>query len=157
MPYLFVVASTFVACALLIIAIYWLFVVRPEGQAAAALRRRLEGKAVERPASTNDLTKKDTPFSAFNALDSLLAHSGRFGDPLKRVVEHSGLKMSVGVVLLACGFCATVAIASAAIATGSLAVAFLLALVAGSLPYFVVKQVADRRLKRMEEQLPQAV
>jgi tight adherence protein B len=157
MPALVIVLVTFVACAAIILGIYWLFVVRPEGHAAAALRRRLEGKPVERPNAANDLTKKDAPFSALKALDAALERSGRLSEPVKRVVTDSGLKVSVGALLLACGFVATMTLAMVSAATGSVPIALVLAAAVGSLPYLLVKQAAKRRLKQMEAQLPQAV
>jgi tight adherence protein B len=151
-----IVAFTFVLCASIVLGVYWTFVVRPEGAAARALRRRLTATPEDRPART-DLTKRDTPFSALKVLDAVLVRSGRLIDPLKRSVADSGLHLTIGVVLLACGFLATVTFSALEIVTSSFGLSALAALMAGSLPYMGLRLAVTRRLAKFEEQLPQAV
>src|SRR5712671_3421648 len=151
-----IIGSTFVSCAAIILGIYWMFVVRPEDSATRALRRRLTPVLGDRPAHT-DLTKKDAPFSALKVLDAALVRSGRLLDPLKRSVANSGLPLTIGVVLLGCGFIASAMFAALYFLTSSLGQSGLLALIAGSIPYLWVRWAAARRLRKLEEQLPQAV
>jgi tight adherence protein B len=151
-----IVAATFVLCASIILGIYWMFVVRPEDSATRALRRRLTPVAEDRPAHT-DLTKKDAPLSALKVLDAALVRSGRLLDPVKRSLANSGLPLTIGVVLLGCGFIASAMFAALYFLTSSLGQSALLALIAGSIPYLWVRWVAARRLRKLEEQLPQAV
>jgi tight adherence protein B len=151
-----IVASTFVLCAGIILGIYWTFVVRPEDSATRALRRRLAGAPEERPVQT-DLTKKEAPLSALKVLDAALARSGRLLAPVQQSLANSGLPLTIGVVLLACGFLASVTFAAVNILTSSFVLSAFLALAAGSLPYLAVGWVAARRLRKLEEQLPQAV
>jgi len=143
-------------CAGIILGVYWTFLIRPEDKAARALRRRLTPAAADRPART-DLTKKDSPLSALKAFDAALNRSGRLFDPVKRSVADSGLPVTVGVVLLASGFLATVTFAALSIPTSSYGLSALAALVAALLPYFWVRRAAARRLRKFEEQLPEAV
>jgi tight adherence protein B len=151
-----IVASTFVLCAGIVLGIYWAFVVRPEDSAARALRRRLVGAPEERQVRT-DLTKKEAPLSALKLLDAALMRSGHLLDPVKRSLANSGLPWTIGVVLLSCGFLASLALAALNILTVSVGLSALVALVAGSLPYLWVRWRAARRLSKLEEQLPQAV
>ena len=102
-----IVALTFVLCAVIILGVYWTFVVRPEDAAARALRRRLTPTVDKGPVET-DLTKKDSPLSALKVLDVALVHSGHLLDPIKQSVANSGLPVTIGVVLLSCGFVAMV-------------------------------------------------
>ena len=152
-----IVALTFILCAAIILGMYWMFIVRPEDSAARALRRRLTSSAPEdRPAQT-DLTKKGAPSSALKAFDAVLIRSGTLLDPVKRSVAESGLRVTVGVVLLACGFIASVTFATLDLLTSSFGLSAVVALVLASLPYVAVRWVAARRLRKFEEQLPQAV
>jgi len=151
-----IVAFTFVLSASIILGIYWTFVVRPEDSAARALRRRLTGAPEDRPVHT-DLTKKNAPLSALKVLDAALVRSGRLLDPVKRSLANSGLPLTIGVVLLACGFLATVTFSALEILNSSFGVSALAALIAGSLPYMGVRWAAAKRLREFEEQLPQAV
>ena len=152
-----IVALTFVLCAVIILGVYWGFVVRPESSAARALRRRLTPTIIEDRPATTDLTKKDAPLSALKVFDAALVGSGRLLDPLKQTVANSGLPVTVGVVLLACGFVATVTFAVLSAVASSLLVGAAVAVVLGLLPYFWVRRTAGKRLDLMEEQLPQAV
>lgn len=151
-----IVALTFVLCAVIILGVYWTFVVRPESSAARALRRRLTPTVDDRPV-TADLTKKDAPLSALKVLDVALAGSGHLLDPVKRSVALSGLPVTVGVVLLACGFAATVTFAVLSVVASSLLFSAVAAVVVGLVPYVWVRRAARKRLNLMEEQLPQAV
>src|SRR5437660_6975294 len=145
---MFIVAFTFILCAVIILGVYWMFVVRPEDGAARALRRRLTVSAPEdRPAET-DLTKKNAPLSALKALDAVLVGSGTLLDPFKRSVADSGLRVTVGVVLLACGFAASAAFATLVTLTSSFGLSALMAVVAGMLPYAAVRFAATRRLRK---------
>jgi len=150
------VAATFALCTTIILGTYWMFVVRAEGKAADAFRRRLESTSTDKSTRT-ELTKKDAPMSAVKALDAALARSGRLADPLKRTVTDSGLAVSVGVVVLACVFVATVVFLVFRVIVPVAWVAPLIALLAAPLPYSYVRFVASRRLQTIEEQLPQAV
>jgi tight adherence protein B len=151
-----IVAFTFLLCLAIVLGTYWMFVLRPEDTASRALRRRLHAVPEERPART-DLTKKETPLSALKVLDTALAHSGHLLDPLKRSLADSGLRVTISVVLLACGFLAMVTFAAVSILTSSAGLGLLFALLAGSVPYMCVRWVAAKRLRTFEEQLPQAV
>jgi tight adherence protein B len=151
-----IVAATFVLCASIILGIYWMFVVRPEDNATRALRRRLTPVLEDRPAHT-DLTKKDAPLSALKVLDAALVRSGRLLDPAKRSLANSGLPLTIGVVLLGSAFITSAMFAALYFLTSSLAQSALLALIAGSVPYLWVRRAAARRLRKLEEQLPQAV
>lgn len=151
-----IVALTFVLCAVIILGVYWTFVVRPESSAARTLRRRLTPTVDDRPA-TADLTKKDAPLSALKVLDAALAGSGHLLDPVKQSVALSGLPVTVGVVLLACGFAATVTFAVLSVVASSLLFSAAAAVVVGLVPYAWVRRAARKRLNLLEEQLPQAV
>jgi tight adherence protein B len=151
-----IVGLTFILCAGIILGIYWMFIVRPEDQAARALRRRLTPVVDDRPIRT-DLTKKDAPFSALRVFDAALARSGRLLDPVKRSLANSGLPWTMGAVLLGCGFLAIVTCSALIAMTSQPVPSAVVALFAGLLPYQWVRWAAAKRLKKFEEQLPQAV
>src|SRR3954447_16306489 len=105
-----IVGLTFVLCAAIILGVYWAFVVRLEDKATRALRRRLTPVVEDRPAH-GDLTKKDAPLSALKFFDVALSRSGRLLVPVKRSLADSGLRWTIGAVLLACGLVALVTFA----------------------------------------------
>jgi len=152
-----IVALTFALCAVIVLGGYWMFVVRPEQAASRALRRRLTPPPVAERPTHADLSKKEAPLSALKMFDDVLVRSGHLLDPLKRSVVDSALPVTIGVVLLACGFLFTTTFAVLSIVTPSLALSAGVGLVMGSIPYYWVRHTARKRLDLMEEQLPQAV
>jgi len=151
-----IAAATFALCAGIILGTYWAFVVRPENRAARALRERLNAKPAERPAR-GELTKKHVPLSALKIFDAALARLGGLIGPIRRSIAHSGLPITIGVALLACGFVGTVTFVLVRQLTSSAWFGGLAGLAAASLPYQYICLAARNRLKKMEEQLPQAV
>jgi tight adherence protein B len=151
-----IVTATFVLCASIILGIYWMFVVRPEDHADRALHRRLRADPADRPAR-DALARKDVKLSALWILDAALARSGRLTGPLKRSIANSGWHVTIGAVLLACGFLATTTFSVLYLVTSAPGLSVLAAAGAASLPYWYVRRVATKRLKKFEEQLPQAV
>ena len=149
-------AATFFLCLGIILGAYWLFVVRAEQKATGALRRRLEAKRADRPIR-NELTKKEAPLSAFKLLDAALEHSGQLAAPLKRTVANSALPVSVGVVVLCCGCAAILGFVIGRLLLPTALLAALFALLVSGAPYLYIRAVASKRLRKMEEQLPQAV
>src|SRR5258706_3569891 len=148
--------ATFVLCLTIIIGGYWVFVVRPEDGTARTLRRRLHAEPAYRPQPT-ELTRKAPPLSALKALDGLLARSGSVIQPLQRLIALSALPVTVGMVVMACGLMAMVTFLVVWFFTSLAWLALLLALAAAALPYWSVQLAARRRVRRLEEQFPQAV
>jgi tight adherence protein B len=151
-----IVTATFVLCTSIILGIYWMFVVRPEDRADRALHRRLRAGPADRP-DRGALARKDVKLSALWILDAALARSGRLTGPLKRSIANSGLRVTIGAVLLASGFLATTTFSALNFVTSASWLSVLAAAGAASLPYWYVRRVATKRLKKFEEQLPQAV
>ena len=146
----------FVGVWALFIAIYWLLVARPEQRATRALHQRLKTPAG--PAIVDlGLLKQVMPVSTVPILEQTLLRSRRLVSMAEDLVERSGLRVSVGQLLLGSVFAAVGAGALVWRLTGSL----LLALVGGATlaaaPALVVRFAAKRRLARLEEQFPEAI
>jgi tight adherence protein B len=148
--------ATFVLCITIIIGAYWVFVARPEENSARALRKRLHAEPVNRPQRTA-LTLKRPPLSALKALDSLLVRSGYVIQPIQRLIRLSGLPLTVGMVVLACGLVAMMTFLAAELASSPAWLALLLALLVAPLPFMCMQFVAKRRVRRLEELFPQAI
>lgn len=150
-----IAAVTFVLCVSLILSTYWMFVVHPEDKAAQALRRRLKGDSGA-PVRTK-LTKKAPPLSALKVLDAVLVRLGRLVEPLQRTIGLSGLPISMGVILLACGLTAMVTFMVFSLLVAAPSLGALVAVMTASFPYVYVRRAASRRVRKLEEQLPQAI
>jgi tight adherence protein B len=144
---------------LLVLAIiygaYWAFVLRPEQIAEQKVRARLKGQRND--VLRTSLLKARERLSSIGSLDTTLAKSGDALAPLSDLVSRSGLKTTVGTVILACIFVALVTIALVSRYSPYFTVAVLAGIAAGFLPVMFVKQAAARRLAVFEEQFPEAV
>jgi tight adherence protein B len=149
-------AATFVLCAAIIVGGYWLFIVRPEGVAARALRRRLQPPPADHM-QASDLKKKETPLSALKVLDTLLVRSGSLVDPLRRLITLAGLPITVGVVVMACALAGMVTFAAVTLTTSLAWLGVAIGSVVALLPYLYVRFAARKRLRQLEEQFPQAI
>src|SRR4029453_16963924 len=72
------------------------------------IRRIGRSPAGESTVKTGALEKPTQRLSNVHSLNILLARAHRFSSPLDELVTQSGLKITVGTLLLACGFMACV-------------------------------------------------
>jgi tight adherence protein B len=152
-------ALTFCAVLLLVIAVYWVFIVRTEDQSRAELRKRMGGSAGAPAAllERSTLLKQAGALSQVSLLNALLRSTGGASRRLERLIERSGLKLRVGTLLLA-----TFCLGAAGYLIGRTLTHSLwggLAAGAGSAPwlFLFVTHRAQRRLRRFEELFPEAV
>jgi tight adherence protein B len=135
---------------------YWALVLRPEQAEEAALHGRLKRAA---PAGnlTKALLKEPGRLSDVGVLDRLLARSGQVVTPLQRTLEQSGLKMTVGTLLLssactgALGFFVVYRLLNLPL------VAAFVAIVTAGVPFAYVRYVRNKRMVTFEEQFPEAI
>jgi tight adherence protein B len=148
-------AIIFLMVLAIIFGAYWIFILRPEQMAEQRVRARLKGqhKAVLR----TSLLKARERLSNIGSLDSTLSKSGDALEPLSDLVSRSGLKTTVGTVILACIFIALLTIAVVSRYSPYLSVAVIVGISAGFLPIAFVKHMAARRLAVFEEQFPEAI
>lgn len=150
-----VVVGVFFGVLLIVFGAYWLVILRPEQQESGAVRRRLRGS---RPRIAKaDIGKTSEPLSRVGPLDAVLKRWTGVSSPLKRMVEQSELPLTVGTVVLLCGFCVSVTFAVVRFLTPYLIVAVVLAIMAGMAPFIWVRFKAKQRLALFEEQFPEAI
>ena len=150
------VVITFVLVLGIIGGSYWALVLRPEQIEEATLQGRLR-RATPTGNLSKALLKDPERLSDVGVFDRLLARSGQAVSPLQRMVEQSGLKITVGTLLLgalcstALGFFLVFRILNLPL------VAVFMALVFGSLPFLYVRHVRNKRMLTFEEQFPEAI
>jgi tight adherence protein B len=150
-----VVAGVFALVLGIIFGAYFLLVMRPEQQESGALKRRLRGN---RPRITKtEIGKTDEPLSTVGALDTALRRWSGISEPLQVLLERSGLKLSVGALVLLCVFCGVVVAAVVRLLTPYSLPSLVLGVMAGSAPYLFVRRKATKRLIVFEEQFPEAI
>ena len=147
---------TFGICFGVIYSMYWAMIVRPEELAAGVVRKRLR-KDHAKQVARSQLLKQVQALSSIGAVDRLLRRGRSRTERLQLLITQSGLNVTVATLLFG----------SAAL--GALVLFFLqilgvwtiVALGAGVLatlvPVNVVKYMRTRRMRKFEEQFPEAL
>ena len=94
------VVGTFGLVLGIIFGVYWLLVIRPEMAQEAALRARI-GEKSAKVAKAVALLKTPDRLSDLPTLDRLLLPMTRVTAPLQRTIAQSGLKVTLGTIVLA--------------------------------------------------------
>jgi tight adherence protein B len=151
------VLLTFVLVLGIIGAIYYVAILRPEQEQQGALRRRLKTGVTAVKAVGGGLRRQENPLSSIPAVNQILGSTGAVSGPLRRLLDRSGLEVTVGTLVLLC-LCAGVAgYLLVLILTHLTLAALVVALVCAYLPIWVVGFMAKRRVMKFEEQFPEAI
>jgi tight adherence protein B len=147
---------SFLAVFAAFLATYWVLELRPERSAERALERRLQPMKRLTTVARVALMKRIKPVSSIPALRKVLAGT-TFTRDLERLVERSGLTITVGQIVLTMFFLAVLGFVLAFSMTQSLLVAGGAAVAFGLLPLGVVRFAAKRRVAKFEEFFPEAI
>lgn len=150
------VIGTFVLVLAIIGGLYWVFVERPQSQDELAVRKRLR-RAAHTGKLTKALLKDRERLSSMPFFDVALARSSQLTDPLQLMIAQSGLKVTVGVIILACLCAAALMFALVSVYMGLPLLAIPFALLAGYAPIGYVRFVRGRRFLKFDEQFPEAM
>src|SRR5262245_48009538 len=132
-------AATFVLCLAIVLGTYWAFVVLPEDQASKKLRKRLRPDVPQAAPGRPALARRAPPLSTLKGLDAMLGRSGKLIDPLRRLVEQSGLTLTPGGVILASILIFMLVFIVARSATGLNWAATIIAIAMGAAPFLAVR------------------
>jgi tight adherence protein B len=151
-----ILIATFLLIVGIVFGLYWWFIDRPEGQEHSALKRRLKGVRQPRKA-IGDLLNTPQRYSDLGFLNRALKSMGRRAAPSQRTLAQSGLKITLGTLVLSAAVAAVLAYAVALRLTGLPLVAGACALVGLFVPFWYVRMVRNRRMLKFEEQFPEAI
>lgn len=152
---MFIAIATFLGILALVVLPYWMLVVRSEQDDSRKLRKRMKiggATKVARP----DLIQEDQPLSRLSGLESILLKADFIARPLREKLLQSGLDTTVGVIVLASVLSGLLAWTLTYWVTGWFLVATPIAIGASMMPYLYVKVTASRRIRKFEEQFPEA-
>ena len=150
----FAATAVFVLAFGVVFGGYWLFIVRPEAREERALRKRL---GTRQSSVRTALTKTKDRLSTVALLDKTLARSRSLVEPVRRLIVSSGVRVTIGSVLLGCVFLGLVTAVAIFHFSGSVVLALALAAVGAWLPIGFLRHKADKRLAAIEEQFPEAM
>lgn len=147
---------TFAICFALIYGIYWSFVVKPETQAVGKVRRRLKKDHV-RLVQRAQLLKQVQAMSAIGTVDAFLKRGRSHTQKLQTLIEQAGLKITVGTLLLASAALAALVFFILQRVGAWTILAAAAAALAAFVPVNVVKYKRTLRMRKFEEQFPEAL
>jgi len=150
-----VAIGLFVFVFALIVGAYWILIVTKDEKEARAVWRRL--KTTRSTPIVSTLSKTQERLSTVGAVETLLTHYSNVIQPLRESLAQSGMRLTLGALLLSAAFLAIVAIAVTIQFTGSLVALLMAAGAAASVPPLYVRRAAAQRIAKFEEQFPDAV
>jgi tight adherence protein B len=147
--------TTFLLVLGIILGAYWLFVVRQEDTSQRALRRRLRvnKKSTVSPA----LLRRAQPLSRVSFFDRALRRSGSVVAPLSRQLQHAGMSVTVGTIVLSAIFVAGITASAIYLITGLSGVALVMGAAISAMPFLFVRFKVSKRQRQFEEQFPEAL
>ena len=139
----------------IILGVYWLLIVRPESARESAVVARIGGTTTL--TKTAALLKAPQRLSEMQSLDNVLARAGGLVAPLQRTIDQSGLKVTLGTILLASALTAALAFLLVHTFLHLTLVAAVVGALAACLPFGYVRHMRSKRLLKFEEQFPEAI
>lgn len=142
---------------------YWVLVMRQEQQASGAIMRRLERKTGVNAAVRTQLERQTRALSNSPSFNALLKQTEAWTAPLQLLIDQSGARITVGRLLVSSAVLAVLVFVAALWIASGLNPGFLvpLALAAAALaawiPFAVLKVKRGRRMRKFEEQFPEAL
>lgn len=150
---------TFVGVIALVFGAYWLLVGQPESGEQAQLRQRLKADRqptkLDRPVA---ILKEQQKFSSIPGLNSVLAGTGAFAQSVQALLDSAGIEQfTASTFLLLTATCILAATVVVNLLLHILWAALVVGVIAGVVPYLVVSVLRSLRIRRFEEQFPEAV
>jgi tight adherence protein B len=134
---------------------YWILVDRTEEREDRALKKRLKVRRTK--AFSPAIVKAQAKLSSVEQFAAALIRGRSLFEPFARTIRQSGLNLTVGTIVLACGFIAVVAFFLTSRLVPSVWLAVAVAALSGSLPVLYVRRAARKRMEAFEEQFPEAI
>lgn len=146
----------FLAFVGIVLGCYWLFILQPEHQTERAVRARLKDKR-PRLVSMRGFMKAKERLSSITALNAVLGRRQQVVAPLTRLIEQSGLRLTVGSVLLGSVLLSLIAILAVVQVSHQPLLALPLGVAIGAAPFLYIRMAAKKRMAAFEEQFPEAI
>jgi tight adherence protein B len=151
------VLVTFVGMLALVLGAYWLFVVRIDQSEELALRRRLRPDTAANVPKKFKILKPAERLSSVDSFNSALGQMGRMTAPLQRDLTQAGLSISVATLLLSSGCLALATYVVVKLVTFHTLLGIGAGVLASFAPFIFVKYKKSQRLRKFEEQFPEAI
>ena len=148
---------TFIAVVFLVVlgivyGAYWMFVLLPEDDVRRRLHRRLKGGSDKTRARRH---AEDTV--KLEVLEAVLNRAGGKLQPLRRLVDQSGVRVTISALVLTSGCLLLFTLLLVFSLTARPLAGLVAGVVAASLPFMYLHRVRTKRLRKFEEGFPDAI
>ena len=150
------VVLTFVVILAIVLGAYFLFVVRPEQDERRKILRRAKVSSPGTPTVTQ-LERPKERLSGVDAVERMLSRAHGVSGPLEKLVTQSGLKITVGTLVMTCALAALGGYLLVKWLTFYTYLGLAAAPIFGVIPYLVVRFYRTKRMNKFEEQFPEAI
>jgi tight adherence protein B len=151
-----IAVATFVLIFSIVVAPYWLLIVRPEEHESARLKGRLVHDRKQNRAVAG-LLRETERLSTVPFFHGLLTKASGLIQPMQQTIQQSGLRTTLGTILLASGCLGGIAFLLVARLTEQPLIGLLAAALFATVPYLYVRRARNKRLIKFEEQFPEAI
>ena len=154
---------TFIAVVFLVVlgivcGAYWMFVLLPEDDARRRLHRRLKGGSDKTRARRHSVLKKEPEDTVkLEVLEAVLNRAGGKLQPLRRLVDQSGVRVTISALVLTSGCLLLFTLLLVFSLTARPLAGLVAGVVAASLPFIYLHRVRTKRLRKFEEGFPDAI
>ena len=150
---------TFVLTLSIVFGAYWVLVLRPERQARQSVSRRLGWTA---PSEADrevriDLVRDRKRLSTIPALEAAFERAGFSSSAIQEFLDAADVNVTMGTFLLTSALAGAGTYLFASLLFRHVGFALILGLVAAAVPYLVVNRRRMVRLRKFEEQFPEAI
>jgi len=153
-----IAVGVFVLVLALVYGAYWSLVLRPETEGERAVVNRLkDGRERRSGKAAKGLLKARESLSSLPFLEMVLQRWSGVIAPLHVLVTRSGLRTTVGTLMLASLLTALLTIAAVVWLTGSSLFGLAAGFLAAGLPSLYIRRAAGKRQDKFEEQFPEAI
>lgn len=149
------VVFTFLIALMVVLASYWLFVVRPETSEKTSMVSRLQG--VRDQIKNVSVANAPARLSHIPALEAALIRRAGVIAPLQQLIVESGVRITVGTFVLATFVSAAAVAVSTWMFFHILVVSIVFGVLAALLPLVYLRIKRTKRLTLFEEQFPEAI
>ena len=150
------VALTFIVILAIVLGAYYVFVVRDEQDEHSKMLRRVR-TAAPAAAKLGQLERPKHRLSGVSVVEDLLSRATGFSGPLEQLVTQSGLKITVGTLVMSSALAAVGGYLLVRWLTYYTYLGLAAAPILGVVPYLVVRFYRTKRLNKFEEQFPEAI
>src|SRR4029453_8085215 len=150
-----IVAFTFIVVLGIVLGAYFALIVRPESFERSKLLSRLGTKSRAGVAKAVGLERKAERLSDVRAVQAVLSRAKGVSGPLDRLVTQSGLKITVGTLIMASVLLTIVGYGLVKWLTYYTSLGLAAAPLFGAIPYLLVRYARSKRLELFEEQFPE--